>query len=91
MFDDSIAQDDEAIKTELLELVDKSMIPNYYSLAFILKITEDEAKLLVAEALEEQAKANKLFQEQYEDDTPEDDEDEPEDDEDEPPIEDEDE
>lgn len=52
-FDDSIIIDDEALKEEALQLIDRNILPKYLYLVKFMGMTEKEAKALVKEAEEE--------------------------------------
>jgi A118 family predicted phage portal protein len=51
VFDDSIVTNDEQEKEDMFALSAKGMIPKYKVVAKVLKISDDEAKKMVAEAL----------------------------------------
>lgn len=61
VFDDSIVQDDTSEYNTTKTLADDGYVPKWYAVAKGLKLSEDEAKRLVAEAAEEDRVAAELF------------------------------
>lgn len=61
IFDDSIAIDDEAIELKYMTLVDKGYLAPYRLVMQMLKVSEEEAKAMVAEGVEWMNERNKDY------------------------------
>jgi len=68
IFDDSIAIDDEAIEQKYMTLVSKGFLAPYRLVMQMLKVSEEEAKQLVAEGTEWMNERNKDYLDIYDED-----------------------
>lgn len=65
VFDDSIVTNDEQEKDDMFMLADKGMIPKYKVVAKVLKVSDEEAKSMVAEALADISAEQSRYTESY--------------------------